>query len=95
MNPTSTRRLRRATAALAMGWGIFALVLSLGALRDPEGLLGHPFETVRTGMMVTVEAVTSPGHDSRIERGDELVAVNGVPFVWALRRGSATSSCRR
>ena len=23
----------------------------------------------------------------RIERGDELIAVNGIPFVWALRRG--------
>jgi signal transduction histidine kinase len=89
MNPTSTRRLRRATATLAMGWGVFALVLSLGALREPDDLLGHPFETVRTGMLVTVEALVSPNPGSRIEGGDELIAVNGVPFVWALRRGNA------
>ena len=43
MNPTSTRRLRRATAALAMVWALLAIVLSLGALRDPE----DRFETAR------------------------------------------------
>jgi signal transduction histidine kinase len=87
MNPTSTRRLRRATAALAVAWALLALVFSLGALRDPEGLVTHPFLTIRSGTAVIIEAVLSSDPDPRIERGDELVAVNGVPFVWALRRG--------
>jgi preprotein translocase subunit SecG len=49
MNPTSTRRLRRTTAALAMGWALLAIVLSVGALHGPEGRFVHPFITVRTG----------------------------------------------
>jgi signal transduction histidine kinase len=87
MNPTSTRRLRRATAAFAMAWALLALVLSLGSLRDPEGLFAHPFATVRTGTTAIIEQVLSREAETRIDRGDELVAVNGVPFVWALHRG--------
>jgi len=87
MNPTSTRRLRRATATLALGWATLGLVLSLGALRDPSGLLTHPFDTIRTDKTIIIEAATGAASDSPIERGDELVAVNGVPFLWALRRG--------
>jgi hypothetical protein len=87
MNPTSTRRLRRASAAIAMAWALLGLALSLGALRDPAGLFTHPFLTVRTGTVAIVEKVLPGDADPRIERGDELIAVNGVPFVWALRRG--------
>jgi hypothetical protein len=87
MNPTSTRRLRRTTAALAMGWALLAIVLSVGALHGPEGRFVHPFITVRTGTATVIETVLSDDADLQIERGDELIAVNGVPFVWALRRG--------
>jgi len=72
-----------------MGWATLAIVLSLGAFRDPNGLFGHPFETVRTGTVVTVETVVSRDQGSPVERGDQLVAINGVPFVWELRRGDA------
>jgi len=72
-----------------MGWGTLAIALSLGAFRDPSGLFGHPFETVRTGTVVTVETVGSRDQGSPVERGDQLVAINGVPFVWELRRGDA------
>jgi signal transduction histidine kinase len=88
MNPTSTRRLRRATAALAMGWALIAIVLSLvGALHDPEGRFVHPFITIRTGTAVVIETVLADDARLQVERGDELIAVNGVPYVWALRRG--------
>jgi signal transduction histidine kinase len=87
MNPTSTRRLRRATAALAMGWALLAIVLSLGALHDPEGRFVHPFIVIRTGTAVVIETVLADDAHPQVERGDELIAVNGIPFAWALRRG--------
>ena len=89
MNPTSTRRLRRATAALAMGWALLAIVLSAGgALRDPEGRFVHPFVTLRTGTAVVVETVLAAMTPiSRSSAVTSSIAVNGVPFVWALRRG--------
>jgi signal transduction histidine kinase len=86
MNPTSTL-LRRVTAALAMGWALLAIVLSLGALHDPEGRFVHPFITIRTGTAVIIERVLSDDASIQVEPGDELIAVNGVPFVWALHRG--------
>ena len=88
MNPTSTRRLRRATAYLAMGWALLAIALSLGAaLHDPEGRYVHPFTTIRTGTAAVVESVLSDEAGREVQRGDELIAVDGVPFLWALRRG--------
>jgi signal transduction histidine kinase len=87
MNPTSTRRIRRATAAIAMGWALLAIVLSMGALRNLDGVYDHPFSTIRTGAVVVVESLLDAEVGVGVERGDELVAVNGVPFVWALNRG--------
>ena len=43
MNPTSTRRLRRTTAALAVAWSLLAIILSFAAIRPPEDVLYHPF----------------------------------------------------
>ena len=87
MNPTSTRRLRRATAAIAMGWALLAIVLSMGALRNLDGVYDHPFSTIRTGAVVVVESLFDVDPGSAVDRGDELIAVNGVPIVWALNHG--------
>ncbi len=87
MNPTSTRRLRRATAAIAMGWALLAIVLSMGALRNLDGVYDHPFSTIRTGAVVVVESLFDVDPGIAVDRGDELIAVNGVPIVWALNHG--------
>ncbi len=87
MNPTSTRRLRRATAAIAMGWALLAILLSMGALRNLEGVYDHPFTTIRTGAVVVVESLFDTNARIGVDRGDELIAVNGVPIVWALNHG--------
>jgi signal transduction histidine kinase len=87
MNPTSTRRLRQLTALIAMGWALLAIVLSLAALREPGGRFTHPFDTVRAGRAVIVERSVAADPAAGLERGDEIVAVNGVPFVWAVQRG--------
>ncbi|MFQ5415689.1 MAG: sensor histidine kinase [Myxococcota bacterium] len=87
MNPTSTRRLRRATAALAMGWSLLAIVLSLAALRSPDGRYAHPFLTMWVGRTAVVEKVLAPEPVVGIDRGDEMIAINGVPYGWAVRRG--------
>jgi len=87
MNPTSTRRLRQLTAVIAMGWALFAIVLSLAALREPETRFTHPFFALRTGTAVIVERSAASDPDAGLERGDQVLAINGVPVVWALQRG--------
>ena len=84
MNPTSTRRLRSFTAALFLSWAVLAIVLSLAAFRAPGSRLTHPIDTARLG---GTALVSSAAAGPRVEQGDKLIAVNGVPFLWAIREG--------
>ena len=43
MNPTSTLRVRRATALLAGCWALLAIVLSIGAMGAPSSGVYLPF----------------------------------------------------
>jgi hypothetical protein len=87
MNPTATVRLRRATAALALAWALFAfglmVALQLQADRRPgppflfEGLATDPWRIAE----VAPEALAAG-----VETGDQVVAIDGWPIGQTLTR---------
>ena len=84
MNPTSTQRLRRVTAALAFAWGLSAILLSLRTLVTPADILVPPFRGVRLGPAV-VERLSPSISGGAIEVGDVVLEVDGVPYLRAIR----------
>ncbi len=89
MNPTSPLRFRRTTAAIAIGWALVALALSLGPLRAPSHKLNHPFSITVLGGNVIVQALGPAATEAGTEAGvgDRVLEVNGTPFLSDLRRG--------
>ena len=89
MNPTSTPRLRSITAALAVGWALLALALSLTTVRAPEDRFYHPFGLSIMGGSAIIQALgpgaAEAGADA--EPGDRILEVNGESFRLVLRRG--------
>ena len=83
MNPKSTQRLRRVTAALAFGWGLFAIILSLNTLVNPADILVPPFRGVRLGPAL-VERLSPRVSGGAIEVGDVVLEVDGVPYLRAV-----------
>ncbi|MCH2169370.1 ATP-binding protein [Myxococcota bacterium] len=81
MKSTFTQRFRRLSAAFSLGWGAFAIALSVLALISPNDTLSPPFHTIRLGSSTVVGAVDSRLVDGSIEAGDRIVAIDGVPFV--------------
>ena len=76
MNPTSTLRVRRYSAALAMAWALLAILLSIAALRIPEGALCDPFADARLGGFAVIERVAPSAAAAGVEVGDRVL----VPF---------------
>ncbi len=89
MNPTSTLRMRRATAALAVGWSLLAILLSLAVLRAPEDRFVHPFAVALQGDVAVIQSLAPAASETPAAVGDRVVAVDGEPYGRALRRGSA------
>jgi len=83
MNPTSTQRLRRATAALAFAWGLVAILLSLRTLVLSPDVPVPPFRAVRLGSAV-VERLSPSIGGGDIEVGDVVLEVDGIPYRHAL-----------
>jgi signal transduction histidine kinase len=81
MSRTSTLRLRRATALLAIGWALSALLPSFGALRVPDDALDHPFRESRLGRVCVVQSVHPSAAAAGVAVGDHVVALNGRPFL--------------
>jgi signal transduction histidine kinase len=81
MNPTSTLRMRRLTAALAVAWAGVAIVLSLASLRIPPGQLHHPFLDSRLGGASVIEWVAPAAAAQGLEPGDRILELNGRPFT--------------
>ena len=88
MNPTSTLRMRRATAALAAGWALLAIVLSLSVLRAPSELLYNPFADLRMGGKALVQALGPGATGSDLAVGDRILKVNGRSYVRAMQHGA-------
>ncbi len=78
MNPTSTQRLRRLSAAVAISWALIAFALAarglLGAGERPE----MPFASSGAGIGSTIQSVSEAAREAGIAPGDRLVAVDGV-----------------
>jgi signal transduction histidine kinase len=89
MNPTSTLHLRRTTAALAVAWALVAIVLSLAALRVPEGALDHPFADSRLGGVAVIMWLAPEAAGSAASVGDRLLEINGEPYLKVVQRGKA------
>ncbi len=87
MNPTSTRRLRRATATLAVGWALLGILASVSALRDPESRLYYPFTDARMGAVAFIHEVSPSAAEAGLAPSDRVLEVDGVPFYRAAMRG--------
>ena len=90
MNPSSTLRFRRTTAAIALGWAVLAIVLSLGAFRAPVDRLHHPFNFSMVGNAVIVGSIgpAARAAETELAVGDRVLQVNDEPYLLQLRRGS-------
>ncbi len=88
MNPTSTLRMRRWTAFLAIAWALLAIFLSIGGLRSQPGALSHPFSDSRLGGRAVIERVSASAAEAGASPGDSILEVNGVPYLYQQRQGS-------
>jgi signal transduction histidine kinase len=89
MSPTSTLRMRRFTAPLAIAWALSAILPSVAALRAPEGAWDHPFDEPRLGRVALVQSVHPSAAGAGVEVGDRVVALDGRPFFPIAHRSRA------
>ncbi len=80
MNPSSTLRWRRLSAALAVAWALSALGLSVLATHVGGDVLQHPFADTRLGGTAVVVWATPEAEAAGIESGDRILAADGVPY---------------
>ncbi len=85
MNPSATLRLRQGTAALAVAWAGAALALSLSAQVLSSPALHEPLRTTVLAGDVNVYRASPQAAAAGVERGDRLLAVDGVPVLRWLR----------
>src|SRR5512144_38260 len=90
MSPTSSHRLRRATALLAVGWALSAILPSLGALRPSETGVDHPFADSRLGRVAVVQGLHPSAAAAGVEVGDRVVSLEGRPFFPIAQESGAT-----
>src|SRR5262249_53463747 len=81
MSRTSTLRLRRATALLAIVWALSAILPSFGALHVPDDALDHPFRESRLGRVAVVHDVHPSAAAAGVAVGDHVLELNGQPFL--------------
>jgi len=88
MNPTSTLRMRRWTAFVAIAWALLAIFLSLAGLRVPAGALSHPFADSRLGGRAVIESLSASAADTGASPGDTILEVNGDSYLYQQRQGN-------
>ena len=89
MNPTSTLRLRRFTAALAVGWAVLAIVLSAASLQLPADTLHRPFRDARLAGFAVIEWATPEARAAGAAAGDRILSVDGEPYAWMAQASNA------
>ena len=86
MSPSSTLRLRRVTAALAVAWGLFGIGASGVVLVDAGEEVAHPFWDSRLGGSAVIQSLHPSAVGRGAEPGDYILTVNGEPFFAAAVR---------
>jgi signal transduction histidine kinase len=87
MNPSSTLRVRRLIATLAVGWAALAIALALSVFLGSRERIFHPFLDTRVGTTVVVQAPSPSAAERGVAPGDLVLEMNGEPYIAALRRG--------
>ncbi|MDJ0851626.1 MAG: ATP-binding protein [Myxococcota bacterium] len=87
MNPSATLRLRRATAALAIGWAVLCLLIGIRAHLLEVSSPAMPFNSSGLAGRQVLQEVMPEALAAGFEPGDELLAVDGEPVTWWIRRG--------
>ena len=85
MNPTATLRFRGATAALAVAWALFAIILALVPLLQPRDYATMPFNSSSIAGIVIVQAPDASARAAGVEAGDRLISIDGAPVFYFLR----------
>jgi len=88
VTPDRTRRLRRATAILAVVWAILSLALAIwGQARGGRGA-DPPIHTGLFGSVAIVRSVSAQAAAAGVRPGDRVLSVDGVPIErWYHQRG--------
>jgi signal transduction histidine kinase len=81
MNASSTLRLRRVTALLAVAWALGAIVASIAALFPPADAFDHPFGETRLGGKCIVSWLAPSAAASEAAVGDRVLEFEGRPFL--------------
>jgi signal transduction histidine kinase len=89
MNPTYTLRLRRFTAALAVGWAVLAIVLSAASLQVSADTLHRPFRDARLAGFAVIEWATPEARAAGAAAGDRILSVDGEPYAWMAQASDA------
>ena len=85
MNPATTRRFRRLTGLLAVGWALLAIGMSVSALFAPRSTLTLPVNCSFVGASAMVEAATDQALEAGVRKGDRLLSIDGKPVTVMLR----------
>jgi len=79
-----TKRTRQLTGSLAAMWALLAIVLSVSALILPPSGPQLPVRTSIIAGVAVVHAMSASAAAAGIEKGDQLVSVDGVPAIQML-----------
>ncbi len=89
MNPTSTQRFRRATAALAVAWAALSLVLAIVPFFSTRDAVAPPFRLSGLGGGIMVEKAGAVAEAAGVASGDRILEVDGIEvFQWMVNRPS-------
>ncbi len=85
MNPATTRRFRRLTGLLGVGWALLAIGMSIAALFAPRSTLSLPVNCSFVGASAIVEGGTDEALRAGVRKGDRLLSIDGLSVTLVLR----------
>ncbi len=88
MSPAATQRLRRTTGLAVVLWAVAALVLAVWGQVATDHTLDPPIRTSALAGLAVVSATSEAGEAAGIERGNRVLAIDGVAIRdWYRSRG--------
>ena len=88
MSPDATRRMRRATALVAVLWAVSALALAIYGQFAAPRRVDPPLQTTAIGGLAVISTRSSEAKEAGVRLGDRLLAVDGRPVQeWYRSRG--------